>query len=90
MTELWQDYLNQQVVVDTDSHLSFIGTLVALDDKYVKLAEVAVYDEKVVRVTLEQYLVEALKHGVPSSRRELLVRQHRIVAFGRLADIVKV
>jgi small nuclear ribonucleoprotein (snRNP)-like protein len=88
MDDLTADYLNERVVVDTDSRLSYLGTLTAISDSYLKLANVAIYDEERIRVSLEEYLIEAVNVGVSESRRETLVRLPRVIAVSRLSDII--
>ncbi len=88
MRELIDTYLDATVVVDTDSDYSFIGTLLGSDAKYLRLGEVAIYDENQIRVSLEEYLIESVKLGCPTSRREMLVRLNRVISLSRLADIV--
>ncbi len=89
MTNLLDNYRDEQVVVDTDSRLSYLGRLTGGDEHYLRLTDVAIYDLEVVRVSLEEYLIECAKEGAPVSRKEILIKQSRVMAVSRLSDIIQ-
>ena len=82
--------IEKEIVIDTDSRFCYIGKLAGYDEHFIELADVAIYDEMVVKVTLEQFLIECNKNGTPVSRGKTLVNRSRIVAISSIADIVVV
>ena len=88
MNELLSAYTGQQVVVETDTPLSYLGRLEAADETHIKLTECAIYDEVAVQVSLDEYLIEAMKYGPAVQRHELLVKRRRVVAIGPLDQVV--
>jgi len=81
-------YLNEQVVVDTDSAYTYVGTLAEVTERTVRLREVAVYDQREARVHQEKYLIECAAYGPPVARQETLLERGRIVAITRLRAII--
>lgn len=82
------DYIDHTVVIDTDTPLTYIGRLAAIDGSYLKLAEVTMHDSDQSRLSTDAYLAECAELGARPSRRELLLRLPRVVSISKLADIV--
>ena len=82
------DYRSQVVVVDTDTPVTYIGSLAALDGDFCRLHNVVLHDARTARISVDQYLCECAEHGTPPSRREVLVRSSRIVSLSKLCDVV--
>ena len=82
------EYLNEFIVVDTDTPLVYIGRLVEESDSFLKLEDVAIYYFNEARVPVEQYLVECAAHGIAACRKTTLLKSDRVVSVSRLSDII--
>ena len=81
------EYLGKQVVVDTDSQLIIVGTLVSADGHYVTLTDVDVHDATDSTSTKDNYIMESHKLGVRTNRGGAKVRLARVVCISLLDDI---
>ena len=81
------DYLGKQVVVDTDSQLIIIGTLVGADRHYLTLEDVDVHDASDSSSTKDNYIMESHKLGLRSNRGGAKVRLARVVSISLLDDV---
>jgi small nuclear ribonucleoprotein (snRNP)-like protein len=84
----WTEFLGQVVVVDTDSSFVYLGTLKAVKEQFIVLADVDVHDTRETTSTKEQYVMDTKRFGVKPSRREVNVRTTQIVSLSRLDDIL--
>ena len=82
------EFINETIVIDTDSRQTFVGTMIEADDCFIKLHDVCVYDAREAKVMQEEFLVECAEIGLPTNRDEILVKLDRIVAITRLSDII--
>lgn len=87
-SEAWREFVGQLVVVDTDSHFVYIGTLKEVRDHFVVLSEVDVHDTRQSTSTKEQYVMDTKRFGVKTNRREVSVRKSLVVSLSRLDDVV--
>lgn len=85
----WQKYLNQAVVVDTDSSFVYLGTLVEVNDRFVVLRDVDAHDSRETPTTKEKYVMEAKRFGIRANRKEVAVRIDKVVSLALLADIME-
>jgi len=76
------------VVIDTNTHYVYVGTLKAADEGFLVLADADVHDISEGSSTKEMYAVEARRHGVQKNRREVLVRTSHVVSLSRLDDVI--
>ena len=86
--EAWKKYLDQAVVVDTDSHLVYLGVLSRVEDAFIVLSQVDVHDRREGPSTKEQYIMEAKRFGIRPNRREVAVRKETVVSLSRLEDVI--
>jgi hypothetical protein len=85
----WEPLLNQVVVVDTDSHLLYIGRLHEVTEDFVILRDADVHDTRESSTTKERYAMEAKRIGVRPNRREVSIRKTLVVSVSRLEDIIE-
>jgi len=85
----WQEFIGQAVVVDTNSPYLYLGTLTAVDDVFINLADVDVHDQREGATTKECYIIEAKKSGIKINRHRVLVRKDFMVSISKLADVVE-
>ena len=86
--EAWKRYIDQAVVVDTDSLIVYLGVLARVEDSFVVLSQVDVHDRREGPSTKEQYIMEAKRFGIRANRREVAVRKETIVSVSRLDDVI--
>jgi len=82
-----EDYLGKQVVVDTDSHLIIMGTLVRVDRHYLTLEGVDVHDTCDSSSTKDNYIMEAHKYGLRTNRNGAKIRLARVVSISLIDDV---
>jgi len=82
-----EDYLGKQVIIDTDSQLIIVGTLVAADRHYLTLEDVDVHDTCDSSSTKDNYIMESHKYGPRSNRGGAKVRLARVVSLSLLDDV---
>ena len=82
------DYCGEDVVIFTESRLNFIGKLASFDDKFFKLQDLAIYDEKIIRVSLEEYIMEMQKDGVRAGAKEMVIRADKVISIAKLSDMI--
>ncbi|MBX3438650.1 MAG: hypothetical protein KF861_14245 [Planctomycetaceae bacterium] len=81
--------VGQQVVLDVSSLYVYVGTLAAIDHRYLVLEEADVHDLRDTGTTREVYVLEAKRHGVSVNRRRVLVNRDEVVSLSALADVVE-
>ncbi len=88
----FDDFLGQQVVLDTQGPLVFIGRLAAYDDRGYWLTDADVHNRADGHATLERYISEA--HLLERSgsrqpnRQRVFVDRHAVVSVSALNDIM--
>lgn len=87
MSDTLHSLNDQMIVLDTDSRMSYIGRMTAFDDHYIVLEELTVFDEKIIRVTLEEFLHEGRKNGFPVSRGRTLISRPRIISISPINEL---
>lgn len=83
------EYIGRQIVVDTKTAYTYIGTLTAEGDYFLTLKDVDVHDQRESNASKELYLIEALKYGIKINRSAVKVVRSEIISLSLLADIVK-
>jgi len=82
-----EQYLGQQVVIDTRSTYIIIGTLTAVARDYLSLENVDVHDTTDANSTKDHYIMEANKLGIRTNRRGARVRSAEIISVSLLRDV---
>ena len=80
--------LNKEVVIYTHSHLSFLGKLRSVDKGYYVLENLAVYDREIIRVSLEEYVIEAQQNGITVSAKRMLIPVSNVICLTALDDLI--
>jgi len=86
--DVFNAYRGETVVVDTDSRLTYIGTLAESRGSLLVLRNLTIYDAEEARIQLDQFLVECVAYGITPARRELLLPVTRVLSISRLQDIL--
>lgn len=84
-----QDFIGQNIVIDTNSPYIYLGKLVEIDKWFITLEAVDVHDQKESSSTKEKYIMEAKKSGIKQNRKNVVVRQDQIISVSRLDDITE-
>ncbi len=84
-----EDYLNDVIIVDVEPLFVYVGTLVAVTEKSLKLTDADVHDLRDSETTRERYLLDSRIHGVRSNRSEVLIRMEQIDSVARLKDVLE-
>ena len=84
----WDALVGKVIVVDTDSSFVYLGTLKAVDDLFLVMVDVDAHDARESPSTKDQYVMASKQHGVKANRREVSVRQDKVVSVSKLDDVV--
>jgi hypothetical protein len=82
-----EEYLGQQVVIDTRSSYIIIGTLTRIDRDYLTIENVDVHDTNDADSTKDHYIMESHKLGIRTNRRGAKVRAAEIISISLLRDV---
>ena len=82
-----QEYLGQQVVVDTRSTYIILGTLTAIGRDCLTLENVDVHDTTDSESTKDHYIMESHKLGIRTNRRSVKVRLAEVISVSLLRDV---
>jgi len=86
------DYLNRQVVLDTQGPLLYIGRLIAWDERGYWLADADVHDRQDGHATHEEYasVAQQLEQSGARhvNRRRAFVERHAVASISALDDVV--
>ena len=87
MNEEIEKMIGKQVVVDTDSHLVYMGVLRKVGEDYIAIKEVDVHSVNDSQTSREIYVMESKRYGVRENRRDTLILMRRIVSISCLDDV---
>ena len=85
---MFEEYLNEIMVIETDSRLTFIGCLIKIKERSLYLDQVTIVDDTAIKIPLEQFLVECASIGTSPSRKSICINRDRIISGTRLKDII--
>jgi small nuclear ribonucleoprotein (snRNP)-like protein len=80
--------LNQQVILDTETPIVYIGRLIEITEHVFVLDEADMHDCRDGHANKEVYLAEAHQHGMAVNRREVVVMRSVVISVSRLKDVV--
>jgi small nuclear ribonucleoprotein (snRNP)-like protein len=86
--EMWNKYVGETVIVDSDSQFVYIGTLKEVLDNFLLMENVDVHDRNEGPSTKEQYIMDVKNHGVNANRKEVSVRKSLVVSLSKLDDVI--
>lgn len=80
--------VGQKVVVDMRSTFVCLGTLHAVDERFLELRNADLHDLRDTKTSRENYVAESAETGIKRNRRSVLVNRDDLVAVSRLEDVV--
>ena len=80
--------LGKEVVLDTSTPLMYLGTLEAMDDIFITLADADVHDKNESTGSKEYYVLEAKRHGITKNRHRVYVRAAHVISFSLLDEVI--
>jgi len=83
-----RNMLNDQVVLDTETPIVYLGTLTEVTERTFVLTDADVHDCRDGHANKEQYLAEARTGEIAVNRRRVVVMRSAIISVSRLSDIV--
>jgi small nuclear ribonucleoprotein (snRNP)-like protein len=88
MSDPLADMLNKQVVLDTGTHVFYLGTLVEYDDRVFVLKDADMHDARDGHANKEAYIAEACREGVSANRRKVVVMRSAVWSISPMEDVV--
>jgi hypothetical protein len=83
-----QEFIGQIVVIDLDSPYVCIGTLSALDDRFIELRDADLHDLRDTQTARENYVAATLATGIKRNRQRVMIARSTVVAIALLRDVV--
>ena len=87
MNEELEKMIGKQVVVDTDSHLVYLGVLTKVGKDYISVREVDVHSVNDTQTSREIYVMESKRYGIRENRKDTVILMRRIVSVSCLDDV---
>ncbi len=87
MKNVLNRYLDDKIVVDTNSAWIYIGTLREVAEGWIALSDVDVHDSSETTTSKEVYVLDSKATGVKANRGLVYVNMNFIVSFSPLADV---
>ena len=81
------EWIGQAIVVDLRSPYVCLGTLLAIDNDFLRMADADLHDFRDSQATRETYVYDSARLGIRRNRAMVLVRRSEVVSVSRLADI---
>ena len=85
--KLLAELAGKVVIVDTDSHIMYLGCLESSDGEFLKLSRCDVHEVSGAPVGKERYAHEAKHIGVRPNREMAYIRWARVLSVSRLEDM---
>jgi hypothetical protein len=86
--ERWiEKFVGQNVVLDTQGPLIYLGRLEQVGPSALVLIEADVHDRSDGRASKEEYMFESKVHGVRVNRRSVIVKRSEIASISLLDDV---
>ena len=89
MSEPFDTFVGQQVVLDTSGPIVYLGRLVEANQTGFVLADADLHDCRDGHATKEVYINEACQHGISPNRRRIFVLRSAIMSISALADVIE-
>ena len=84
-----QPLVGEDVVLDTNCSMAYVGKLTAWGEEFVQLEGADVHDLSSGSSTKDGYVLAARKHGVQRNRNHVRVRTAFVVSVSRLKDVME-
>ncbi len=84
-----KEYFNKVIVLDTDSHWLYIGTLKAIEKDCYLMENVDAHDLRETITSRDNYLIGAKTHGLVINRKVVKVRKEKVIGISELEDILE-
>lgn len=85
----FSEFIGQQVVIDTDSHHTYIGKLESVDCEVMELTEADIHDSQTTTTPRDLYIINTAKLGIKKNRERVLVRMTRVLSLSTLQDVTR-
>ncbi len=84
-----KEYLNKAVVLDTDSHWLYIGTLKAIEKDCYLMENVDAHDLRETTTSRDNYLIGVKTHGLVINRKMVKVCKEKVMGISELENILE-
>lgn len=82
------EFLTQQVVLDTGEPIIYLGTLAAVSDAGFWLTQAEVHDTRAGHASQEVYISQVAREGITPNRDRVFVMRSAVMSVSRLQDII--
>jgi hypothetical protein len=81
-------FIGEVVVVDLESPFVCLGTLAAVDDRYLDLRDADLHDLRDTHTSRENYVAASLATGIKRNRQRVLLVRSAIIGISLFREIV--
>lgn len=85
---LWDEFLQQIVVLDMTAPYVYVGRFVGVRSGYLLLEQADAHDLRDSSTSREVYVLECRRHGVRPNRERVFVDLRQVVGISALDDVV--
>ncbi|WP_437192359.1 hypothetical protein [Planctomicrobium sp. SH527] len=87
-SDVINEFVGQLVVLDLISPYVYLGILTGEDSQYLILEDADAHDLRDSSTTRDQYIIEAVRHGININRTRVLVQKSQVVGISLLDDVI--
>lgn len=84
-----REWIGQNIVVDTDTPVVYLGTLASENRQWIELVDADVHDSGDSSSTKDRYIQKARATGIRPNRKKCRIDRRRIVSASLFFDIQK-
>ncbi len=88
MVIIYSHFLKQNIVVDTETYLFYVGQLVQFEERSFLLSDVLIIDTTIIKIPVEKYLIECSEQGFSPSRKSIWINANKVISISLLSDII--
>jgi len=81
-------FINKKIVIDTTTQFAYLGKLKKIDELSMLLIDSVIIDAMIIKITLEEYLIECAENGYCPSRKSILISRDKVISVSLLSDII--
>ena len=83
-----QKFVGEEVIIDTNCSMVYIGQLKKVTDFFLEIEEVDVHDMGASSSNKEIYAMESKKFGIKKNRTSVWIFMREVISISKLEDVI--
>ena len=83
-----QKFVGEEVIIDTNCSMVYIGQLKKVTDFFLEIEEVDVHDMGASSSNKEIYAMESKKFGIKKNRTSVSIFMREVISISKLEDVI--